>query len=578
MAALALCCSILPLAAVPVSTTLYVGKNFEIRDHDQPIKYVFNGSSRVAEIIGSLSANLRLQRLRLFPGWNLCSLAVSGPFPASGAEAISAAYQWNSGTGDYSQITLGQSLAAGTVLWIRAGTNADVSVLGAYSDPTPQPVQAGGAYFPGAGLEVWSPALPDATSSWDFDASTGQWSNHLAGDLASVSSPPPTLSPGQAFYLQSAAAASLEVPDPALRIRYYHEDHLGSSSVITDTDGALVEETAFYPFGIPRNESEPRQVQDPYQFTQKERDRETGLHYFAARYLAGSLARFVTVDLKYASPDALSSGDLASFLSNPQQINLYAYVRNNPLNLVDPTGMDGNSPSPEQSRPKVIVIYGHDMYEDFRSRTGVSRAAYEKALKGAYEPERRAAGENAEIIVKYVESKKELERTFKGSSYNSVIFDTHAYLNQKGLILKAVDENTVEDVRPEDLQSMVEGAKTAPKAMYFYGCNTSKTGFARDVSERLGSTEVTGSANEISQGYSGSARGGNFSIQETRDYNVTYSGGQETKDARKVDVNNFTSPLKFVGSDLFVTNLFGIVCAKRSLVLLAGCESLPGKE
>ena len=190
-------------------------------------------------------------------------------------------------------------------------------------------------------MEAWSPALADLISSWDFDASTGQWLNHLAGDLASVSGPAPVLSPGQAFYLQSAAAASLEIPDPALRIRYYHPDHLGSSSAITDADGALVEETAFYPFGTRRNEYEPRQIQEPYQFTQKERDKESRLHYFEARYLAGLLSRFAPTDAKFANPDALSTAELISFLATPQQANSYAYVRNNPLRLVDPSGEDG---------------------------------------------------------------------------------------------------------------------------------------------------------------------------------------------------------------------------------------------
>src|SRR5262249_20640901 len=46
--------------------------------------------------------------------------------------------------------------------------------------------------------------------------------------------------------------------DGADRIRYYHPDHLGSSSVMTDAEGTLVEETAFYPFGEPRNEHHVR--------------------------------------------------------------------------------------------------------------------------------------------------------------------------------------------------------------------------------------------------------------------------------------------------------------------------------
>ena len=49
-------------------TTIYVGKHIEVRDHDAPVKYVFNGNTRVARATGSLSANERIQRLRLRAG------------------------------------------------------------------------------------------------------------------------------------------------------------------------------------------------------------------------------------------------------------------------------------------------------------------------------------------------------------------------------------------------------------------------------------------------------------------------------------------------------------------------------
>ena len=339
VASLALADSVFAVQARNVTSTLYIGRHFEVRDHDQPTKFVFNGSTRVAEITGSLSSNLRVQRLRLCAGWNLCSVAVSGPLPASGAGAISAAYQWNTGTGDYSQVVSGQTLVAGTILWLKATTNAALSVLGTYTDPVPQPVQAGGTYVSGAGLEAWSPALPDSASSWELEPGAAKWSDHLTGDLAAISGPPPILSPGEAFYLQAAAPASLDIPDPTLRIRYYHQDHLGSSSVITDASGALVEETAFYPFGTPRNEYRLRQIEEPYGFTQKERDLESGLHYFEARYLAAGLSRFVIADPKYANPDKLSAGEAALFFSNPQEMNPYAYVQNDPLRFTDPTGL-----------------------------------------------------------------------------------------------------------------------------------------------------------------------------------------------------------------------------------------------
>jgi RHS repeat-associated protein len=329
VASLALLASVFAVQAGSVTATIYVGSHFEIRDHGQPTKYVFNGSTRVAEITGSLSSNLRVQRLRLYPGWNLCSLAVSGPFPASGAEAISAAYQWNSGTGDYSQITLGQSLAAGTVLWIRAGTNADVSVLGTYSDPTAQQVQAGGTYVSGAGLEAWSPALPDSASGWEFEPGAVQWSDHLAGDLAAISGPSPVLSPGEAFYLQAAAPVSLDIPDPTLRLRYYHQDHLGSSAAITDAQGTLIEESEFYAFGALRNRVQLRQVEEPFQYTQKERDRESRLDYFGARYYVPVLNRWPSCD-----PGGAVDG-----------LNPYLYSRNNPIRFVDPAGFDSWDPT-----------------------------------------------------------------------------------------------------------------------------------------------------------------------------------------------------------------------------------------
>lgn len=324
-----------------VTTTLYVGQHFEMRDHDQPTKYVFNGTTRVAEVIGSLSTNPRIQRLRVYPGWNLCSPAVSGPFPAEGGDVISSAYQWNPATSGYSRFDPHQNAPANTVIWIKASTNATVTALGTYSDPVPPRVQGQGGYLPGAGLEVWSPKLQDPTSSWDFDAATAQWMDHLAGELSAASGLPPVLAPGQAVYIEPAAAASLDIPDPALRIRYYHQDHLGSSSAVTDAHGDLVEETAFYAFGLPRIQYRPRGIDESYQFTQKERDQESGLDYFEMRFLAAGLARFASPDLKYACPDRLRPVELSALVATPQDLNLYAYVRNAPLRFTDPSGEDG---------------------------------------------------------------------------------------------------------------------------------------------------------------------------------------------------------------------------------------------
>ena len=72
-------------------------------------------------------------------------------------------------------------------------------------------------------------------------------------------------------------------------------------------------------------------------FTGKERDSESGLDNFGARYNSSSIGRFMTPDPLpwHASQRRL----FTRYISNPQNFNLYAYVRNNPLNLSDPTGL-----------------------------------------------------------------------------------------------------------------------------------------------------------------------------------------------------------------------------------------------
>jgi RHS repeat-associated protein len=66
-----------------------------------------------------------------------------------------------------------------------------------------------------------------------------------------------------------------------------------------------------------------------YKFTGKERDAETGLDYFRARYYSNGLGRFTTMDPIHFQ---------AAMLGDPQRFNLYAYVRNNPLAFIDPQG------------------------------------------------------------------------------------------------------------------------------------------------------------------------------------------------------------------------------------------------
>src|SRR5262245_35553562 len=67
----------------------------------------------------------------------------------------------------------------------------------------------------------------------------------------------------------------------------------------------------------------------------KERDDESGLDYFGARYYGNTLGRFITPDWS-AKPATVPYADLA----DPQTLNLYSYVKNAPASRVDPLGHD----------------------------------------------------------------------------------------------------------------------------------------------------------------------------------------------------------------------------------------------
>jgi RHS repeat-associated protein len=342
------------------TSTVYVGRHFDVRDRDQPTKYVFNGATRVAAITGSLSTNTRLQRLRLWPSWNLISLAVTAPDLAGQLQnnqpgLVQAVYQWNASTGGYDAINSGQTVSAGSVLWVFAVTNGVCGISGSYVDPSGVQVRPGGEYLASTGLETWTPAFPTNSSAWTHDSQTETWQSELPGPLSLNSDPPLALGPGEALYVNVAVPVDLQIPDPTLRIRYYHQDHLGSTSAMTDANGALVEEGTFFPFGSTRELFNPRQIPASYQYTQKEHDQESGLQCFEARYLAGQLARFLTPDLKVAQPETLQVDQL---FSKPQQLNLYAFVLNNPMKYRDPTGFEPEENELKPDTPMHEIEYG----------------------------------------------------------------------------------------------------------------------------------------------------------------------------------------------------------------------------
>jgi RHS repeat-associated protein len=118
---------------------------------------------------------------------------------------------------------------------------------------------------------------------------------------------------------------------PSNNVFFYFEDYLGSSRVTVQSGASSAcYEADFFPFGGERTPLVNSCPQN-YKFTGKERDTESGLDNFGARYYSSQFGRFMTPD-----PSGLSFADP----SNPQGLNLYAYVLSNPMSLVDPSGLN----------------------------------------------------------------------------------------------------------------------------------------------------------------------------------------------------------------------------------------------
>jgi RHS repeat-associated protein len=147
---------------------------------------------------------------------------------------------------------------------------------------------------------------------------------------------PSLLLPGDALFARPEVMSTLTVPESALAVRYYHQDHLGSSSMLTDTAGALVSETANYAFGFARNEFLHRNLREAYGFTQKESDPESGLQYFESRFLHWS-GRMMSAD--FVATYRLSEVKYRALLLSPQNLHVFAYAGNNPIRFVDPNGL-----------------------------------------------------------------------------------------------------------------------------------------------------------------------------------------------------------------------------------------------
>lgn len=165
--------------------------------------------------------------------------------------------------------------------------------------------------------------------------------------------------------------AQLETVKDVSNIKLIFTDHLGSTQQVTDDTGVLLTTYDYYSFGGVRVEDGEGTNK---QFSGKIKD-ETNLNYFEARYLDTSVGRFNQIDPWGGSP------------VDPQTLNKYSYVGNNPVRMIDPSGMTQEEAIKGYSVGVAVITWNtvKALSETFWSPMQTAKAAVEEVKSAVNE-------------------------------------------------------------------------------------------------------------------------------------------------------------------------------------------------
>lgn len=329
-------------------TTSYINKFFEVREYDQPTKYVFNGDTRVAKVTGTLTdVSDRLQRLRVYTGWNLLSVAVETTDTADqlgigNDPDIEGCFRWDSATRQYVEVGAGNSMATGTVFWLKASAEFVLCVRGDYNSDNNVYIQSEGNYLSNSKLTALSifKNLTDIKMYSVYESKNQNWLNLYKVTIDNIDHFPLKFSPSEAFFCIPASDMFFSFSDSQNDILYYNYDHLNSTSTITNLVGTPIKIISYFPFGNIRSNQTAIYDIDVYEFNQNENDLETSLNYFQTRFLCPPLSNFISTDTYYINLEKLDENERLEFIENPQKLNLYSYTINNPTKFNDPSGQN----------------------------------------------------------------------------------------------------------------------------------------------------------------------------------------------------------------------------------------------
>gem|GEM_PF-2102540 len=205
-------------------------------------------------------------------------------------------------------------------------------------------------YYKSLGTPPGVPTMKGATADPD---NTGRGYNDIIGDLGDHSVPEGWVQrpkfnkkgdvPGPPVQWQkpedpdNAQPGYGYIPADTTNIEdifFYHSDHLGSTSYITDAKANITQFDAYLPYGELLVDEHSSSEEMPYKFNGKELDQETGLYYYGARYMNSVTSSWMSTDpLVEKYPNKCS----------------YVYCKNNPIRYIDPTGMIWEDPKQSES-------------------------------------------------------------------------------------------------------------------------------------------------------------------------------------------------------------------------------------
>ena len=169
-----------------------------------------------------------------------------------------------------------------------------------------------------------------------------------------------------------------QVVYPETDCYWYHPDHLGSSSWITYSDGKAVQHLHYLPWGEDFINQRTTDYAARFTFSAKEKDQETGFSYFGSRYYSSDLSIWLSVDPMSDKYPSLSP---------------YVYCANNPIKLVDPNGMQWETPEDEKKanemKDKAIERISHyqkqiNKYQAIANRTKNAKQKEEASSAAEY--------------------------------------------------------------------------------------------------------------------------------------------------------------------------------------------------